>query len=114
MSSKIRLKQGEAKTITLTVTRAYGQAVDLTGATLFLGVKRHKKDTAYIFSKVDVDFDKTQQALGIVTVDLSTTDTTQAEADYHGELKCTWAGTVVKVDKSLNEILISIEKSGTT
>ena len=68
MSSKIRLKQGEAKTITFTVTRAYGQAVDLTGATLFLGVKRHKSDTAYIFSKVDADFDKTQQALGIVDV----------------------------------------------
>jgi hypothetical protein len=114
MSSKIRLKQGEAKTITLTATRQYGEAVDLTGATLFFGVKRHKKDTAYIFSKVDADFDKTEQVLGIVTVDLSITDTSQAVDDYHGELKCTWAGTVVKVAKSLNEIVISIEKSGTT
>ena len=113
MSSKIRLKQGEAKTITLTVTRAYGMAVDLTGATLFLGVKRHKKDTAYIFSKVDADFDKTQQALGIVTVGLSTTDTGQAEADYHGELECSWSGTVPMIDKSINEIVISIERSVT-
>ena len=111
MFSKIRLKQGEAKTITLTATRQYGEVVDLTGATLFFGVKRHKKDTAYIFSKVDAEFDKTQQVLGIVTVDLSITDTTQAVADYHGELECTWAGTVVKVDKSLNEIVISIERS---
>jgi len=111
MSSKIQLKQGEAKTITLTVTRAYGQVVDLTGATLFLGVKRHKKDTAYIFSKVDADFDKTQQVLGIVTVNLSATDTTQAEADYHGELECSWPGTVPMVDKSINEITISIMRS---
>ena len=111
MSSKIRLKQGEAKTITFTVTRAYGQAVDLTGATLFLGVKRHKKDTGYIFSKVDADFDKTQQVLGIVSVNLSITDTTQMEADYHGELECSWTGTVPMVDKSINEITISIMRS---
>ena len=88
MSSKIRLKQGEAKTITLTVTRAYGMAVDLTGATLFLGVKRHKKDTAYVFSKVDADFDKTDALTGVVTVYLSAVDTNQLEDDYLGELQC--------------------------
>ena len=111
MSSKIRLKQGEAKTITLTVTRAYGEVVDLTGSTLFFGVKRNKKDTAYIFSRVDADFDKAQQALGIVKVNLLTTDTGQAEADYHGELECSWSGTVPMIDKSINEIVISIVRS---
>jgi len=110
MSSKIRLKQGEAKTIALAATRQYGEAVDLTGATLFFSVKRHKRDTTPIFSKVDADFDKTQQALGIVTVRLSVTDTTQAPADYHGQLECFWPGTVTMVDKSINEIVISIER----
>ena len=114
MSSKIRLKQGEAKTITLTVTRAYGEVVDLTGSTLFFGVKRSKKDTAYIFSKVDADFDKAQQALGIVKVNLLTADTGQAEADYHGELECFWPGITPMVDKSINEITISIQRSVTS
>ena len=114
MSSKIWLKQGEAKTITLTATRQYGEAVDLTGATLFFSVKRHKRDTTPIFSKVDADFDKTQQALGIVTVRLSATDTAQAEADYHGELECSWSGTTPMIDKSINEITISIMRSITT
>ena len=37
-----------------------------------------------------------QAALGIVSVNLTTTDTDQPEATYIGELKCVWAGPVIK------------------
>jgi len=111
--AKLVMKQGEAKTITLTVKTRYGAVVDLTNATLLLGVKRKKKDTAYVFSKVDADFDKTDALTGVVTVYLSAVDTNQLEDDYLGELQCSWDGPPEMVDKSA-DFTISIVRSVTT
>ncbi len=96
MSNKLVIKQGEAKTVTFTVKDTLGTAVDISAATLLLGVKKSKSDTAYIFSKADADFDKSQAAAGIVAVNLSAADTNQPEATYTGELKISWAGPVIK------------------
>lgn len=93
--AKIILKQGEAKTLTLTVIDQNGAAVDLSGATLLLGVKKDKADAAYTFSKLDAAFTKTLAAQGVVTVDLTATDTNQPEATYIGELRCAWGGGAV-------------------
>jgi hypothetical protein len=93
---KLVIKQGEAKTITFTVTDALGIAEDISQATLLLGVKKNKTDVAYILSKEDAAFDKTAAATGVVTVDLSATDTNQTEGTYIGELKCAWAGPIIK------------------
>ncbi len=100
MSEKLTIKQGEAKTVTFTVTGADGMAVNLSAATLLLGVKAAKNDAAYALSKLDAAFDKTQAALGIVSVNLSTTDTNLAEKTYIGELKCSWIGPPAVVNKS--------------
>ena len=54
--------------MTLTVTDQNGEAVDLTGATLALAVKAKKTDTEETFTKEDADFNKSQQAQGIVSV----------------------------------------------
>jgi hypothetical protein len=93
---KFVVKQGEAKTGFFTVKDALGAAVDLSAATLTLGVKKDKADEAYIFSKADADFNKTQAAQGIVSVNLTATDTNQPEGTYIVELKCVWAGPVIK------------------
>jgi hypothetical protein len=93
---RITIKQGEAKTITFTVKDAAGAAVNLTAATLLLGVKKDKGDTAYAFSKEDAAFNKGQAALGIVSVNLTAADTNQPEGTYIGEFKCAWAGPVVQ------------------
>ena len=93
---KIILKQGEAKTLAITVKNNYGAAVDLSAATLFLGVKKDKSEADYTFSKADQEFDKSQAANGIVSVSLSAEDTDQPEATYIGELKCAWTGPVIK------------------
>jgi hypothetical protein len=100
MSEKLTLKSGEAKTITFTVKDAGGAAVDLSTATLLLGIKAKKTDTAYSISKLDADFDKTQAASGIVAVNLSATDTALDEGTYTGELKCSWTGPPAVVNKS--------------
>ena len=93
---KIVIKQGEAKTVTFTVKDALGTGVDLSGAALLLGVKKDKSEAEYTFSKTDPEFDKSQAANGIVSVNLSATDTDQPEATYIGELKCSWTGPVIK------------------
>jgi hypothetical protein len=96
MSNKLTIKSGEAKTITFTVKDALGTGVDLSGAALLLGVKKDKSDASYTFSKLDAAFNKVQAANGIVSVNLSATDTNQPEATYIGELKCAWTGPVIK------------------
>jgi hypothetical protein len=84
----------------MTVTDADGAAVNLSDATLLLGVKRNKSDAAYAFSKEDAAFNKDQAALGIVSVVLSAADTDQPEDTYIGELKCSWTGPPAVVEKS--------------
>jgi hypothetical protein len=96
MTNKLVIKQGEAKTITLTVRDAQGGGVDLSGAVLLLGVKRDKSDEDYTLTKADPEFDKSQAASGVVSVNLSAADTDQPEAIYIGELKCVWPGPVIK------------------
>lgn len=95
VASKLTLKQGEAKTITFTVKDAAGVAVNLSAATLTLGVKKAKTDTAYALTKADGVFGKTQAALGIVTVALAEADTDLAEGTYIGELELSWTGGTV-------------------
>jgi len=103
--SRLIIKSGEAKTFTITARDADGAAVDLSAATLLLGVKKSKSDTAYTVSKEDADFDKSQAAVGVVSVDLDANDTDQDEATYVGELKCTWAGPPEVVQKSADFFL---------
>jgi hypothetical protein len=93
---KMVIKQGEAKTVTFTVKDSLGAGVDLSGATLLLGVKKDKSEEEYTFSKDDQEFDKSQAANGIVSVNLSDEDTNQPEATYIGELRFAWTGPVIK------------------
>ena len=92
MSEKLTIKQGEAKTITFTVKDAAGVAVNLSAATLTLGVKKAKADTTYALTKADAAFGKSLTASGIVTVVLAEADTDLDEGTYIGELKCSWTG----------------------
>jgi len=97
---KLTMKTGEAKTILMVVLDSTGKAVDLSAATLLLGVKKDKSETAYKFSKLDAAFDKTLAANGVVSVHVTAADTTLPEATYVGELKCAWAGPPEVVDKT--------------
>jgi hypothetical protein len=90
------LKQGEKKNIVFQVKDADGQLMDLSSATCFLGVKSRKSDTSYVFSKNDTSFNKSNAALGEVSVLLSDTDTSTAGRLF-AELKVTFGdGTIEK------------------
>jgi hypothetical protein len=80
----ISLKQGEAKALKFNV-QADGAAMNLSGATLFLGIKSSKGDATYLLFKDDSQFDKTQAALGITSVFMDAT--ILAPGTYVGELK---------------------------
>jgi hypothetical protein len=101
------LKQGEAKTVTFTVTdNDTGTAIDLTGCTLAFAM-RMQNTIAIVVSKVDVDFGRTGEATGVVTIFLTGTDTNQAPGNYVGELKIVFTSSPVAVDKSVDlEIII--------
>lgn len=110
MAKNVSLKQGEARTLTITVTDENGAVVILSSATLFLGVKKRKSDDTYIFFKDDEDFDKSQAVNGIVSVDLTAEDTNQTPWSYIGELKITFADS--SVNKSA-DLTIAIEQAVT-
>jgi hypothetical protein len=98
------LKQKEAKALSLTVKKDEA-AVDLSGCTLLLGVKRSKNEVDYAFSKEDADFDKSRAAEGIVSVFLSDTDLDQIPGTYVAELKVQFPGSPAAIDKSADFFL---------
>ena len=104
------LKQGEAKTLTLTVTDEYGAVVDVSAATLALGVKLNKNQADYTFQKQNSDFDKSQSVQGIISVFLTATDTNQTPGTYVGELSVTWPGSPEVIEKTA-DIDLKIMKS---
>jgi hypothetical protein len=109
MQTIITLKQGEARTLTFTITQA-GAPVVLTGAAFLLGVKKTKADAECLFSKEDAAFDKSQAAQGVVAVPLLATDTNQEPGSYYLELKTTLADE--SIDKS-DDIALVIQKAVT-
>ena len=96
MSEKLVVKSGEAKLSPYgegfrPANRAASLRVEL-----LLGVKKDKPEAEYTFAKADEEFNKSQAANGIVSVNLTPADTDQPEATYVGELKCAWSGPVIK------------------
>lgn len=97
MTSAIEVKQGEAKTLTFTVTDGSGGVVDLTGATFLFEVE--DAPGTPLFQILDAAFDKTDVLLGIVTAPLAAIDTNNPPRKYESELRITFPG--VDVDKSI-------------
>ena len=108
------VKQGEAKTLTLTVTDEYGAVVDVSEATLHLGVKLNKNQADYAIEKQDSDFDKTAGTQGIVTVFLDATDTNIAPGTYVGELEATFDASPDIIEKTADFELKVIKSVITT
>lgn len=94
------MKQGEAKQLTMSIVTTNATPVDLSGTTLFLGVKRRKKDTEYAFSHTHSSFNVTLATLGIVSVFLTTANTIQYQGNLVGELKIRYSTSPVQIEKS--------------
>lgn len=97
--ASITMKQGEAKTITFTVTDSTGTAVDCSSTTLSFKVVDTHSGTE-IFSKADADFDKTDATTGIITINVTATNSDVTARYYISELKIIFSGT--NIDKSID------------
>jgi hypothetical protein len=104
----VSIKQGEAKTLPFKIKdRRTGRALDLTGATFLLWVKRSPEDTEPVFTKLDADFEKAAAANGYVTTFLTAYDTYRAAPwTYQAELRVIKAGTPTPIEKLAFELEI--------
>ncbi|MFW6172875.1 MAG: hypothetical protein ACOC5T_03950 [Elusimicrobiota bacterium] len=86
----MKIKQEEIKPLYFTVTRNKN-AVDITGCSFFLGVKKEKEDPEYAFYKNNSSFEITDEEEGVVYCMLEKSDTTSLEeGSYVGELVITF------------------------
>jgi len=87
----IKIKNGEGRWLRFTITNA-GAVMDVSTCLFRFGVKKNINDTTYKILKSNAVFNFTQATLGIVKVDIATTDTTVAllpPGDYIAELEMT-------------------------
>lgn len=82
----ISVKQGEAKTLTFTITQS-GAALDVSGGDYKFAAKQTKDDTAYEIEKDTADFDDTDANIGKLYLELSETDLDLDPGEYVAELK---------------------------
>jgi len=97
--ANITMKQAEAKTITFTVTDSDGAAVDCSSTTLSFKVVDANGGTE-IFSKADADFDKTDATTGVLTINVTATESNITARYYISELKIIFSET--NIDKSVD------------
>lgn len=98
--AKVAIHQGEAKLLPFRIVdKRTGKALDLTGATFLLWVKRSPEEEVPSFVKADTDFTKTAVASGYASVFLTAYDTCRPPWTYKAELRVTKAGTPVPIEK---------------
>ena len=91
----IKIKKGEAKTITFTIkNRTSGAAIDVSNATMTYTVKTSKSVSTTTISKTGTAFGTTNASSGIVTLNLTETDTNITPATYVAELKTRFGETM--------------------
>ena len=97
--ANITMKQEEAKTVTFTVTDDTGTAVDCSSTTCSFKVVDTHSGTE-VFSKADSDFDKTDAATGVITINVTATNSNVTARYYISELKIIFSAT--NIDKSID------------
>lgn len=97
MAQEIVVKQGESRTISVTLKSSTGTAVNLTSASMWLGVKQSPDDADYLIYKDSQYFDYTGAASGQVSVTLGSNDTLRDAGRYWLEIKAAMSdGTIIK------------------
>ena len=89
--------KGEAKTVTWTVKDSSGNLVDLSSASISFAIAPSEGETP-IVTKTDSDFDDSNEANGVTSTVLTSSDLGTA-GTYVGQLKIQFSAT--NIDKSL-------------
>ena len=98
----ISVKQGEAKTLTFTITQS-GSPLDVSGGDFKFAVKQTKDDTAYQIEKTTDDFDVSQASIGKLRLPLNDTDLGIAVGEYVAELKIDLTGSSSGVGEGIDK-----------
>ena len=92
---EINLKRGEAKTLTFTVKdRTSGAVVDLSNATMTFSVKTSKAVGTTTIQRTGTAFGTADASKGIVTLNLTESDTDINPLTYVSELKTRFGSTI--------------------
>lgn len=94
----IDLKQGEQKDLVFTIRNSNEDLVDLTGSTYSFEVEDFPGTP--LFTVPDGDFDKTDEANGVVRCPISSTNSNQTPRTYVSELRINLPGG--DIDKSVD------------
>ena len=94
-SSNLEMYRGDDKTFNVTFTDADGNAINLTGATVFLTVKKKQTDpdTAAIIAKKVTSH--SQATAGITAVTVTHTDSNVAVGSYYYDIQLVDSNTTV-------------------
>ena len=93
----VQLIQGEAKTLEFTISDSAGTVVDVSSAEFTFGVKTRPEEEALSFVHSPSDFDLTDASSGIVTIGLTTSDTSIDEGNYTAQLKTRFTATNIDI-----------------
>lgn len=88
-------KEGEARSGVQFTIKQDGSAINLSTATLTMSVRNKVTDASTIFDKSDSDFDKTDAADGIVTVNFSAADLA-SPGTYVADIKIAFSVTDIR------------------
>jgi len=84
---------GEGVTLTFTFTNSSGSAIDLSGSTLTFVVDNSSGTTRIIKKTSDTHFTRTNEDNGVVTLDLSISNTSKTAGIYDAQIKARWTDT---------------------
>jgi hypothetical protein len=103
-TTRVEVKEGEAKTLKVTVTQD-DSALDVSTATFSFAVKKRYTDATPVISKTNSDFVTTDAASGIIKIPLSSTDLAIQPFSYLADIKITFtASSIVKSQTFILEV----------
>jgi len=97
-------KEGEARSGVQFTIKQGGSAIDLSTATLAMSIREKVTDTSTIFDKSDSDFDKTDAADGIVTVNFSAANLA-TPGTYVADIKVRFSATDIRKTEQFHFVI---------
>lgn len=107
MAKDFVVKQGDTRTVLITIKSSTGSRVDLTSARFWLGIKKSPGDDEYIVLKDGDFFDYTDAATGQVSILLNSNDTFRPPGKYWVEIKMSFPNG--RVQRTVGDCYLTIK-----
>jgi hypothetical protein len=104
---EVTVYRGEVKPITIVVVNEVGRLVDLSGATLFLALKRHGDDSTSTILKHHAEFSMGAAVSGSISFTLSRADSAKLPGKMVGQIRAIISGKTI----FSNPFILNLESS---